>query len=36
LPPGAGEQLLTAQATMIADGISLGELVANDSFVLAP
>ena len=36
LPPGAGEQLLTAQATMIADGISLGELVANDSFVLVP
>ncbi|MET0619592.1 MAG: hypothetical protein ABW056_04900 [Thermoanaerobaculia bacterium] len=36
LPPGAGEQLLTAQAAMVADGISLGELVANDSFVLAP
>jgi hypothetical protein len=36
LPPGAGEQLLTAQAAMIADGISLGELVANDSFLLAP
>jgi len=36
LPPGAGEQLLTAQAAMIADGISLGELVASDSFVLAP
>jgi hypothetical protein len=36
LPPGAGEQLLTAQAAMTADGISLGELVANDSFVLAP
>ena len=36
LPPGASEQLLTAQAAMVADGISLGELVANDSFVLAP
>jgi hypothetical protein len=36
LPPGAGEQLLTAQAAMVADGISIGELVANDSFVLAP
>ena len=36
LPPGANEQLLTAQAAMVADGISLGELVANDSFVLTP
>jgi hypothetical protein len=36
LPGGAPEQILTAQASMVADGISFGELVANDSFVLAP
>jgi hypothetical protein len=36
LPSGAPEQLLTAQASMIADSIHFGELVANDSFVLAP
>jgi hypothetical protein len=36
LPPGAPEQILTAQASMVADGIGFGELVANDSFVLAP
>ena len=36
LPEGAPEQILTAQASMVADGISFGELVANDSFVLAP
>jgi hypothetical protein len=35
LPPGADDQLLTAQASMVADGIGFGELVANDSFVLA-
>ena len=36
LPNGAAEQILTAQASMVADGIRFGELVANDSFVLAP
>ena len=36
LPAGASEQILTAQASMVADGIGFGELVANDSFVLAP
>ena len=36
LPSGAAEQILTAQASMVADGIHFGELVANDSFVLAP
>ena len=36
LPSGAPEQILTAQASMVADGIGFGELVANDSFVLAP
>ena len=35
LPPGIGDQLLTAQASMVADGIAFGELVANDSFVLS-
>ncbi len=34
LPPGVDDQLLTAQASMVADGIGFGELVANDSFVL--
>jgi hypothetical protein len=36
LPGTMTEQILTAQASMVADGISFGELVANDSFVLAP
>jgi hypothetical protein len=36
LPQGAPEQILTAQASMVADGIAFGELVANDSFVLSP
>lgn len=36
LPAGAAEQVLTAQASMVADGIGFGDLVANDSFVLAP
>ena len=36
LPSGAAEQILTARASMVADGIGFGELVANDSFVLAP
>ena len=36
LPGDATEQILTAQASMVAEGISFGDLVANDSFVLAP
>jgi hypothetical protein len=36
LPAATTEQILTAQASMVADGISFGELVATDSFVLAP
>jgi hypothetical protein len=36
LPTGGPEQILTAHASMVADGISFGELVATDSFVLAP
>jgi hypothetical protein len=36
LPANTPEQILTAQASMVADGISFGELVATDSFVLAP
>ncbi len=34
LPPGAPSQNLTAQASMTADGISNGELVASENFVL--
>ncbi len=36
LTPGAPSQNLTAQASMVADGINDGELVALDNFVLAP
>ena len=36
LPPGSPAQNLTAQATMTADGISPGELVATDNFDLEP
>ncbi len=36
LAPGAPSQNLTAQASMVADGINNGELVASDNFVLAP
>ncbi len=36
LVPGSPSQNLTAEATMVADGISPGELVATDNFVLAP
>ena len=36
LPTDAPEQVLTAQASMVAHGISFGDLVATDAFVLAP
>jgi hypothetical protein len=36
LAAGSASQNLTAQASMVADGINNGELVASDNFVLAP
>ncbi len=36
LAAGSANQNLTAQASMVADGINNGELVASDNFVLAP
>ena len=36
LPSGSGNMNLTAQASMVADGITNGQLVATDNFVLAP
>ena len=36
LPANTSEQILTAQASMVAEGISVGDLVATDAFVLAP
>jgi hypothetical protein len=36
LPVDMPEQILTAQASMVAHGIALGDLVATDAFVLAP
>ena len=33
---GSPSQTLTAQASMVADGINNGELTASDNFVLAP
>jgi len=35
LPVGSTNQSLTAQASMVADGISNGELVASENFTLA-
>jgi len=35
LPTGSTNQSLTAQASMVADGISNGELVASENFTLA-
>ncbi len=36
LLPGSPSQNLTAQASMVADGINTGDLVATDNFILAP
>ncbi len=36
LPTGSTNQSLTAQASMVADGINSGELVTSVSFILAP
>jgi hypothetical protein len=36
LPAGSTNQALTVQASMVADGISNGELVASENFTLAP
>jgi len=36
LPAGTTSTTLTAQASMVAQGINSGELVASDNFVLAP
>jgi len=35
LPVGSANQALTIQSSMVADGISSGELVANEDFTLA-
>jgi len=36
LPAGSPSTTLTAQASMVADGINNGELVASDNFIFAP
>jgi uncharacterized protein YfaS (alpha-2-macroglobulin family) len=36
LAAGSASQTLTAQASMVADGINNGELTASDNFILAP